>query len=120
MSVYSYFKHNSEATRNFDEWMKETTRESILRLFEADDFSEVITLVDVGGNIGSLTAFIFNKNLKMQAILFEREDVVVSANQVLEVARLVNRCQIAGRNFFDSLLRGGAFYLRSRVLLNTE
>ena len=52
--------------------MKETTRESILPLFEADDFSEVITLVDVGWNIGSLTAFIFNKNLKMPAILFDR------------------------------------------------
>jgi hypothetical protein len=72
MSVYSYFKHNSEAARNFNEWMKETIRESILPLFEADDFSEVITLVDVGWNIGSLTAFIFNKNLKMPAILFAR------------------------------------------------
>ncbi len=56
----------------------------------------------------------------MQAILFDREDVVVGANQVLEVTRVVNRCQIAGRNFFDSLLRGGALYLLSRVLLNTE
>ena len=53
--------------------MKETTRESILPLFEADDFSEVITLVEVGWNIGTLTAFIFNKKkLKMPAILFAR------------------------------------------------
>ena len=72
MSVYSYFKHNSEAARNFTEWIKETTREWILPLFEADDFSEVITLVDVGWNIGTLTAFIFNKNLKRPAILFAR------------------------------------------------
>ena len=72
MSVYSYFKHNFEAVRNFTEWMKETTREWILPLFEADDFTEVITHVEVGWNIGSLTAFIFNKNLKMQAILFAR------------------------------------------------
>ena len=52
--------------------MKETTRESILPLVEADDFSEFITLVEVGWNIGTLTAFIFNKNLKMPAILFAR------------------------------------------------
>ena len=52
--------------------MKEATRESILPLFEADDFSEVITLVEVGWNIGSLTALIFNKNLKMPAILSAR------------------------------------------------
>jgi hypothetical protein len=72
MSVYSYFKHNSEAARNFNEWMKETTRESILPLFEAEDFSEVITLVEVGWNVRTLTAFIFNKNLKMPAILLAR------------------------------------------------
>ncbi len=58
--------------RNFNEWMKETTKESILPLFEAEDFSEVITLVEVGWNIRTLTAFIFNKNLKMLAILFAR------------------------------------------------
>ena len=72
MSVYSYFKYNSEAARNFNEWMKETTRESILPLFEAEDFSEVITLVEVGWNIRTLTAFIFNKHLKMPAILLAR------------------------------------------------
>jgi len=58
--------------RNFNEWMKETTRKSILPLFEAEDFSEVITLVEVGWNIRTLTAFIFNKNLKMPAILLAR------------------------------------------------
>jgi hypothetical protein len=52
--------------------MKETTRESILPLFEAEDFSEVITLVEVGWNIRTLTAFIFNKHLKMPAILLAR------------------------------------------------
>jgi hypothetical protein len=74
----------------------------------------------VVGNIGTLTAVILKPNLKRQAILFDMEDVVVGANQVLEVARLVDRCQIMGRNFCDSLLRGGALCLLSRVLLNTE
>jgi hypothetical protein len=76
--------------------------------------------VDVGWNIGTLTAVIVKTNPKMQAILFDREDVVVGANQVLEVARVVDRCQIVGGNFFDSLPRGGDLYLLSRVLLNTE
>jgi hypothetical protein len=100
--------------------MKEKTKKSIIPLFEAYVFSEVKTIVDVVGNIGTLMAVILKPNLKRQAILFDREDVVVGANQVLEVARLVDRCQIVGRNFFDSLLRGGALYLLSRVLLNTE
>ena len=56
----------------------------------------------------------------MQAVLFDREDVVVGANQVWEVARVVDRCQIVGGKFFDSFPRGGDLYLLSRVLLNTK
>jgi hypothetical protein len=76
--------------------------------------------VDVGGDIGTLTAVIVKANPNMQAILFDREDVVVGANQVWEVARVVDRCQIVGGKFFDSFPRGGDLYLLSRVLLNTE
>jgi len=76
--------------------------------------------VDVVGNSGTLMAVILKPNPKIQAILLDMEDVVVGANQVLEVTRVVDRCQIAGINFFDSLLRSGGFYLLSRVLLNTE
>ena len=76
--------------------------------------------MDVRGNIGTLTAVIVKANPKMQAILFDREDVVVGANQVLEVAGVVDRCQIMGENFFDSLRRERDIYLLSRVFLNTE
>jgi ubiquinone/menaquinone biosynthesis C-methylase UbiE len=117
---YSYFKQNSEATVNFNEWMKETTREWLLPLLEAYDFSEVKTLVDVGGGIGTLTAVILNANPKMQAILFDREDVVVGAQRVLEGAGVADRCQIVGGNFFDAVLPDGDLYLISRVLLNWD
>ena len=76
--------------------------------------------MDVVGKISPLTAVIVKPNPKIQAILFDREDVVFGANQVLEVARVVDRCQIVEGNLFDSVLHGGALYLLSRVLLNTE
>lgn len=117
---YSYFKQNSEASVNFNEWMKETTREWLLPVLEAYDFSEVKTLVDVGGGIGTLTAVILNANPKMQAILFDREDVVVGAERVLEGAGVADRCQIVGGNFFDAVLPDGDLYLISRVLLNWD
>jgi hypothetical protein len=74
----------------------------------------------VGGNIGTLTAVILKANPKMQAILFDRENVVVGANKVLEVAGVADRCQIVGGNFFDSVPPGGDLYLISRVLLNWD
>ena len=120
MSFYRYFKQNAEAIVIFNEWIKEKTKEWILPFFEAQDFLEVKTIVDVGGNIDTLTAVILKANPKMQAILVDREDVVVGANQVLEVAEVVDKCQIVGENFFDSLRRARDFYLLSRILLNTE
>jgi len=100
--------------------MKETTRKWLLPVLEAYDFSEVKTLVDVGGGIGTLTAVILNANPKMQAILFDREDVVVGAQRVLEGAGVADRCQIVGGNFFDAVLPDGDLYLISRVLLNWD
>ncbi|CBN58494.1 MULTISPECIES: methyltransferase [Kamptonema] len=120
MSFYSYLQQNSEAAVNFNEWMKETTREWLLPVIEAYDFSEVKKLVDVGGGIGTLTAIILKANPKMQAILFDREDVVVDASPVLEVAGVADRCQIVGGSFFDAVPSGGDLYLLSRVLLNWD
>ncbi|WP_333312531.1 MULTISPECIES: methyltransferase [unclassified Microcoleus] len=36
------------------------------------------------------------------------------------MAGVKDRCQIVGGNFFDSVPRGGALYLLSRVLLNWD
>ncbi|MEG4960903.1 MULTISPECIES: methyltransferase [unclassified Microcoleus] len=119
-SLYSYLNQNAEAGDNFNEWMKETTREWLLPVLEAYDFSAVKTLVDLGGSIGTLTAVLLNGNPNMQAILFDREDVVIDANQVLEVAGVADRCQIVGGSFFDSVPPGGDLYLLSRVLFNWD
>ena len=118
--IYSYLKQDSEASVNFNEWMKETTREWLLPVLEAYDFSEVKTLVDVGGGIGTLTAVILNANPTMQAILFDREDVVVGADRVLEGAGVADRCQIVGGSFFEAVPPTGDLYLLSRVLLNWD
>jgi hypothetical protein len=100
--------------------MKEKTKVWIIPLFEAYNFSEVKTIVDVVGNIGTLMAVLLKPYPKMLVILFDKENVVVGANQVLEVAGVVDRCQIVGENFFDSLPRDRDIYLLSCVLLNTE
>jgi hypothetical protein len=39
MIFSSYFKQNAEAAVNFNEWRKEKTRQWIIPLFEAEDFS---------------------------------------------------------------------------------
>lgn len=117
---YTYLKQNSEAAVNFNEWMKETTREWLLPVLEAYDFSGVETLVDVGGGIGTLVAVILKANPQLKAILFDREEVVAEAPQVLEEAGVRDRCRIVGGNFFERVPSQGNLYLLSRVLLNWD
>jgi hypothetical protein len=80
---------------------------------EAQNFSsEIKTIVDGGGNIDTLTAVILKANPKMQAILVDREDVVIGANQVLEVAGVVDMCQIVEKIFLI-LFAGIAIFIYS-------
>ncbi|NEU79517.1 methyltransferase [Nostoc sp. UIC 10630] len=119
-SLYGYVAQNPELANHFNEFMEETTREWLLPLLEAYDFSKVETIVDVGGSTGSLIAVILKANTKLQGILFDQEDVVAGAGKVLSTAGVADRCQIIGGNFFDSIPKGGNLYLISRVLLNWD
>ncbi|MDL5057347.1 methyltransferase [Geitlerinema calcuttense] len=119
-SLYTYLQQNPETANRFNEWMQETTREWLFPILETYDFSGLKTLVDVGGGTGSLIAIILNANPQMQAILFDREDVVQGAPAVLTEAGVAQRCQIIGGDFFQTIPSGGDLYLLSRVLLNWE
>jgi predicted transcriptional regulator len=119
-SLYGHLAQNPEVAKNFNEYMEETTREWLLPLVSAYDFSKVETIVDVGGNTGSLIAVILQANPKLQGILFDQKDVVAGAEKVLSAAGVAERCQIIGGSFFDSIPNGGNLYLISRVLLNWD
>jgi hypothetical protein len=66
-------------------------------------------------------AVIFTANPKMQGILFDREDVSVGGHPVLELTRVVDRCQIVGGSFFDFLPRLALFtYSLASFLIRNE
>ncbi|MBC6474158.1 MAG: hypothetical protein GDA48_16230 [Hormoscilla sp. GM102CHS1] len=120
MSMYEYLTQNSEANSSFNLWMKETTKEWIVPVLKTYDFSKVRNLVDVGGCSGFQTAMILQKHPQLQAILFDREEVVSEANQEMSEEGVASRCQVRCGDFFDSVPPGGDLYLISRVLLNWD
>lgn len=120
MSVYEYFAQNAEANAHFNQWMIETVRTEIMPMLTLHDFSNVKTVVDVGGNIGMLSSMILKQYPHLQAILFDQAHVVSGAKQILESAEVATRCQIIVGNFFDSVPSGGDRYLLSRILSNWD
>jgi hypothetical protein len=77
------------------------------------DFSDIRVLADFGGGNGSVLAAILRKYPAMQAILFDRVDVVGRARGELDSPGLSDRVQFVAGDFFESVPSGAdAYFLR--------
>jgi hypothetical protein len=77
------------------------------------DFSDLGTVVDVGGGKGELLAAVLAANPETRGILFDRPSVVADAGDVLDRVRV--RCKIVAGDFFEAVPSGDAFMLRTVV-----
>src|SRR6185436_3731019 len=80
------------------------------------DFTGIGTVVDVGGNVGSLLAAILARYPTMRGVLFDLPGVVASAASRLVEWGIAERCEVVGGDFFDGLPDGGDAYIVSNVL----
>jgi hypothetical protein len=82
----------------------------------AYDFSELTTIVDVGGATGDLLTTILNNNPGTRGILFDLPHVVRDAPVLIQSRSLAERVKIEGGSFFDRVPSGGDAYLLSHVI----
>ena len=84
------------------------------------DFSSIQTLVDVGGGEGLLIASILKSNPTLKGVLFDRPHVIERAKPFLEAEGLLERCQQAAGNFFESVPEGGDAYILKYIIHNWD
>lgn len=82
----------------------------------AYDFSQINTLVDVGGNRGQVLAPILQAYPALHAILYDLPNVVAAAAPFLEAAGVADRCTLVGGDMFVEIPEGGDVYMLSRVI----
>jgi hypothetical protein len=82
----------------------------------AYEFSRVASVVDVGGNQGTLLAAILRKHPAVRGVLFDLPHVVSTAKDRLAAAGVEHRCTITGGDFFTAVPPGGDVYILSYVL----
>jgi predicted O-methyltransferase YrrM len=116
MGVFEYFVQNPEAGAIFNEAMTGLTSQVADALADTYDFSAFETIVDIGGNLGTVIAAILRRYPNAQGILFDRPNVVASAAEYLVEAGVDNRCQRIGGDFFTAVPSGGDAYLLASVL----
>src|SRR5262249_40035269 len=120
MPLFDYFAANPAAARDFDEALAELRSHSTAALLEVCDFSDVQTLVDVGGGTGSLLCAALAKYPGLRGVLFDRPDVIPRAEAVLRAAGVRDRCDLVGGDFFEAVPAGGDVYVLRHILHDWE
>lgn len=120
MNLFEYYAQNPESAKIFDEAMTNLSAIESPAIAASYDFSSIQTLVDVGGGEGLLIASILKSNPTLQGVLFDRPHVIERAKRFLEAEGLLERCQLAAGNFFESVPEGGDAYILKYILHNWD
>jgi hypothetical protein len=86
------------------------------KIARAYDWSEVETVVDVGGGAGSLLAAILEKNQGTRGVLVEQPEVLPDADRLLSERGVRGRCEFLGGSFFDPIVTQGKVWTVCQVL----
>src|SRR6266545_2323627 len=119
MPAYDYLARHPDEARSFDRQMQ---REEAFfaKVPEVYDFSGANTIVDVAGGNGGLLGTILAATPAARGILFDTEHVIAAARDGLRERGLLDRCELAGGNFLESVPSGGDVYVLSRILHNWD
>lgn len=115
-SFFSYLEDHPEEAFHFDKTMIGFHGAEPPAVADAYDFSDVDTVVDVGGGTGNMLATIFERYPIPRGLLFERPRVVREAPTLLEERGVADRIACESGNFFEEVPEGGDVYILSHIL----
>jgi hypothetical protein len=116
MNIFEYLATNPEPAKIFDESMTNGSALESAAISASYDFSSIHTLVDVAGGQGLLIASILKSNPTLNGILFDQPYVIERAKPFIEAEGVLERCQLATGNFFESVPEGGDAYILKHII----
>jgi O-methyltransferase domain len=116
MSLFEFLARHPADAEVFDAAMLERTAAYAPSVAAGYDFSDLRTVVDVGGGRGILLAAILRGHGHLQGTLFELPAVAAGAEAVLAAAGLTDRCEVVAGDFFQGVPAGADCYLLANVL----
>jgi ubiquinone/menaquinone biosynthesis C-methylase UbiE len=116
MNIFEYLAQNPESAKIFDESMTNFSVFESAAIAASYDFSSIQTLVDVAGGEGHLIASILKSNPTLKGVLFDQPYVIERAKRFLEAEGVLERCQLAAGNFFESVSEGGDAYILKHII----
>ena len=116
MPVFDFLSKHPEQAKIFDAAMVGVHGRETAALIEAYDLSGITVLADIGGGNGSLLTGVLQKYPAMRGLLYDLPPVVERATANLQAARLLERCQVIGGSFFESVPSGADAYLMRHII----
>jgi SAM-dependent methyltransferase len=101
--LFEFLARDLEAAAIFDAAMAERTAAYAPSVAATYDFSEMRTVVDVGGGNGTLLIEILRRHQHLSGVLFETPTAAARADAVIGASDLADRCQALAGDFFQSV-----------------
>lgn len=116
MPMWEYYDANPDAKATLTEHLDEVTAELAPHVVANVDLGAYSRIVDVGGNQGHFLSAILDAAPKATGILFDRPEVMADARETLTARGLIDRVELVGGDFRESVPEGGDLYLIKGVL----
>jgi hypothetical protein len=116
VGLFALLADDPEKAAIFDAAMSERTAAFAPSVADTYDFSEVRTLVDVGGGRGMLLVEILRRHSHLRGVLLEIPTVAAHADAVLDAVDIADRCEVLAGDFFERVPGGADCYVMANVL----
>jgi len=115
MPRFQYFANNPGDALIFSEAMTSRSNQENEAIIAAYDFSEVTSIVDVGGGQGSLLAAILRTASEARCVLFDLPDVIALARNAARTDEALRHAFVEG-DFFNAIPVGADAYVLKKVI----
>jgi hypothetical protein len=117
--MFTYAARHPELEQTFNRQMAGMTAAIADAVIRAYDFSEVATVVDIGGGYGTLLIGILGAYPTLQGVLFDLLAVIASARERLAASTIGVRADCVPGDFFQAVPAGGDMYVLQVVIQET-
>lgn len=109
--LFEFLAERPENAAAFDAGMAERTAAYAPSVADAYDFSDLRTVVDVGGGNGTLLVEILRRHPHVSGVLFELPTVAARADAVIDASDLADHCEVLAGDFFESVPSADCYVL---------
>lgn len=117
---WNYLAARPADSAQFDELMGTFTSLEAKAVMPSYRWSDLRTVVDIGGGNGALLAELLANHLGMRGVLFDLPTVVAAAGPVLAKAGVTDRCDVVAGSFREEVPAGYDAYVMKRIIYNYD